>query len=339
MKFYDNTKYAFLLAIVRSYESKMLTAGEVERMISAKDAKEAYRVFNDLEYAKFLGDTERVEDFQEIINAGLVEIKEIITKNAPYKNLLDILWLRFDFTNLKALVKAKLQEKDFTTIEKMFLPYGKYTFEEMTALFAKEKEFGAKTDKIQNILEKTIQEALEIFEEKKDPILVDACLDQAYYDYLTSFLPEVKSKFVNEYYTLEIDLKNIRTYLRAIALEKTGIFDKLYLKGGSFLEEKFTGNFEEFLEKFKNTDYYELIQKAIEKYVKTKSFLEFEKASDAMLLEHMSKARYINLGIEPIFAFFWIKENNAQVLRTIMVNKLNGIETGEIRKKVRKLYK
>lgn len=339
MKFYDNTKYAFLLAIVRSYESKMLTSGEVERMISAKDATEAYRVFNDLEYAKFLGDTERVEDFQQIINAGLIEIKDIITKNAPYKELMDILWLRFDFTNLKALIKAQIQEKDLTKTQEMILPYGKYSFEEMKALFVEEESFVEEKDQIKDLLKEIIKKSLSVYTESQDPILVDAYVDQAYYDYLGDFLPDVKSKFISEYYTLEIDLKNIRTYLRAIALEKTEIFSKLYLEGGSIDQEKYTGNFEEFLEELKNTDFYTLTQKAIEEYVETKSFLEFEKASDALLLDHMTKARYINLGIEPIFAFFWIKENNAQIIRTIMVNKLNNIDPAEIRKKIRKLYK
>ena len=342
MKIYDNTKYAFIVAVIRSSESKMLNVGEIERMLGAKDAQEAYRVLNDLDYAKFLGDVERVEDFQIVINAGLIETKEMLLKNAPYPELLDLLWLRYDFANLKAFIKMKVQAKDFDEVKAMFLPYGKYSLEELKKFFIAEVGFNLQTKKKKTLLDKkieeAIQEALKIYTETQNPILIDAVVDKIYYQYLLKILPEIRNRFVNEYYHLEIDLKNLRMYLRVIALEQMELFTQLYLEGGSLAREKFTGNLEEFSKNLKGTIYFDLVKKAIENFVETKSFFEFEKETDAMLLDYMLKARYLTFGIEPLFAFFWIKENNAQIIRMIMVNKLNGIPSSEIRKKLRKLY-
>lgn len=344
MNFYDNTKYAFIVAIIRSYESKMLTHGDVERMVGAKNAQEAYRVFNDLDYARFLGDANQIEEFQTVINEGLIEIKNILIKDAPYKELLDILWLKYDFSNLKSFVKAKIQEKDFDEVKNMFVPYAKYSFEELKQFFSEEtswleeKNLSKNEKYLEETIKKTINSALSIYAETENPIFIDSCIDKAFYEYLQTVLPDAKNSFVNEYYELEIDLKNIRTYLRVIILEKTELFEKLYLQGGKLGQEKFSGNFEEFLSLLEKTNYFDLVKKAIEAFVETKSFLELEQNADVILLNHMLKARYINLGIEPLFAFFWIKENNAQVIRTIMVNKLNNLEPAEIRKKIRKLY-
>lgn len=344
MKIYDNTKYAFIIPIIRSYESRMLNAGEVERMLGAQDAREAYRVLNDSDYAKFLGDSDKIEDFQIVINEGLLEIKELFLKNAPYQELLDIIWLRFDFSNLKAFLKAQIQGKNFQTIAPMFFPFGKYTFEEMSDFFTeaknthfKNKNSGEKA-KLEKVFQKAIQDAMEIYTKTEDPRFVDVVVDRAYYAYLEKILKLMRNRFVSDYYHLEIDLQNIKSYLRLLILEKRDNFTDFYLQGGSLNVDFFEGNFEDFLKKFEKTLWHVPVKKAIETFVEKHSFVDFEKETNALLLDHMIKARYITLGIEPLFAFFWMKENNAQIIRTIMVGKLNGVETGEIRKKLRKLY-
>lgn len=344
MKIYDNTKYAFIIPIIRSYESRMLNAGEVERMLGAQDAREAYRVLNDSDYAKFLGDSDKIEDFQIVINEGLLEIKELFLKHAPYQELLDIIWLRFDFSNLKALIKAKIQGKDFQAIAPMFFPFGKYSFEEMSDFLTevkntklKNKDSGEKA-KLGKVFQKAIQDAMEIYAETEDPRLVDVVIDRAYYAYLERILKLMRNSFVSDYYNLEIDLQNIKSYLRLLILGQGDKFTDFYLQGGSLNVDFFEGDFEDFLKKFEQTLSNIQLKKAVESFVEKHSFVDFERETGALLLDHMVKARYITLGIEPLFAFFWMKENNAQIIRTIMVGKLNGVDTNEIRKKLRKLY-
>lgn len=342
MKFYDNTKYTFVVALIRALESRMLTSGNLERMIDAKDGQEAYRVLNDFDYAEFLGESEKPENFQTVINAGLIETKETIMRYTPYPEIMDIMWLHFDFHNLKVLTKAYLQGKELNNpaIESILMPLGKYTFSELIEFFNKLNSPNIKTgfNEKNQILE-AIREAIAIYTTENDPSLVDAILDKAFYALIQTKIQAVKIAFLNEYFVLAADLANIRMFTRSLVIKKEELFKKLlFIKGGTLGENIYTGNLEEFKNNLSKTVYANLAETGIKGYHEHHSFLQLEKEADGMLLDHMIKARYVTFGPEPVFAFFWVKENNAQIIRTIMVNKLNNVDPMEIRKKIRKLY-
>ncbi len=335
MKITDKTKYAYVVTIVRAMESRMLNSGDVERMIEAKNAQEAYRVLNDLDYAEFLGDIENIEDFQVVINAGLKEVKDVLDQNTPKPEILDILWLRYDFHNLKVLLKAQIQEKGLQDVEHMLMPYGKYEYADLENLLNSPSVF---LDSVEEKLVEAIKTASAIFEKEEDPTLIDVTFDKAYFEAVQELINGLQSEFLSTHQAMAIDVANIRTYLRCLALDEESLFAELFIKDGGLALNMFTGSMEEFGEKMQATKYGNIIDLGIKGYKETTSFLELEKAADSMLVDQLKEARYISLGIEPLFAFFWIKENNAQVIRTIMVNKLNNIAPVEIRKKVRKLY-
>ena len=68
---YNKHSYAYAVARIRVLETHLLTKTELERMLGAADATEAYKVLNDLDYANHIGDIEHIENFQEVIEAGL----------------------------------------------------------------------------------------------------------------------------------------------------------------------------------------------------------------------------------------------------------------------------
>lgn len=341
MKFRSNTNYAFLNTLIRVKESRMLTAGEVERMIDAKDATESYKVLNDLDYADFLGESDRPEDFQTIINAGLVEVKNLVEKNAPYKEIPHIIWTKFDFHNLKVLVKAKLQEKEISKVEPMLSQLGEFTITELQELIQKGelgiKGYSSKPTK-QQIMIDAVGVAIANYQSTEDPILVDAAIDYAYFSYLNQEVQELKNEFLSKYFQLIVDLNNIQMYLRALLIQKKDFFNHLFVEGGSLNQNFFKGEISEFKERLDLTIYGSKLASGMKAYQEENNFTQLEKSADKMVLDHMIKARYITFGPEPMFAFFWIKENNAQIIRTIMVNKLNGIEPSKIRTKIKKLY-
>jgi len=335
MKINDKTKYAYVITIIRALESRMLKPGDVERMIEAKNAQEAYRVLNDLDYAEFLGDIEKVEDFQIVINEGLTEVKDILVKNAPDPEILDIIWLRYDFHNLKVLLKAHIQGKSLRDVENILMPFGKYSPESLERLIqSPEGILNAEEQK----LAETIKEASAIYEKEDDPTLIDVVFDKTSFETIHKMVSELKSDFLMEHQTLAIDLKNICAYLRCLALDKKALFSELFIKEGSLNISLFQGNMDEFTEKMQTTKYSKTLESAAKVHKENRSFLEFEREADSLLINQLRGAHYITFGIEPLFAFFWIKENNAQVIRTIMVNKLNKIAPVEIRKKIRKIY-
>ncbi len=108
----DNTAFAQSVSWIRVLETKLLNDNELERMVLAKDARDAYKILNETDYSTHIGDIESVESFQEVINAGLKDTKELIARIVPYNWVFNILWLRYDFHNMKVLLKAKNSNKE-----------------------------------------------------------------------------------------------------------------------------------------------------------------------------------------------------------------------------------
>ena len=65
---------------------------KLERMVLAKDAKDAYRILNELDYSNYIGDPEKIEQFEKVINSGLKYVKDLIAKITPYSWIFNILW-------------------------------------------------------------------------------------------------------------------------------------------------------------------------------------------------------------------------------------------------------
>lgn len=340
MKAYSSINYAFLNTLIRAKESRVLTEGEMERMIEAKNPSEAYKVLNDLDYADFFGEDDRPEDFQMVIDAGLKETKDLIQKNAPYQEVPKLIWAKYDFHNLKVLLKAKIQEKPLAEVNAVLSEMGEEKIETLLSLIEKSPVDNSLPGILvkEKFINTAITEAIEAYRQTEDPILIDAAVDRSYFAFLQNQISKLKTTFLNDYFHLLVDLNNIQIYLRVLSIEKKEFFPKLFITGGTLSSNFFSGDLSEFKERLALTQYGEKLAQALKVYEEEKSFTQLEKDSDLMIHNHMLGARYIPFGPEPMFAFFWIKENNAQIIRTIMVNKLNKIEPAQIRKKIKKLY-
>ena len=113
----DKHDFAYSVALTRTLETLLLNENEVERMTLAKNAEDAFKILNEFDYADNKAGIENVSDFQKVINEGLSEIKETLTKVSPDQKTLNILWHQYDFHNIKTMVKAKLSGKTFADIE------------------------------------------------------------------------------------------------------------------------------------------------------------------------------------------------------------------------------
>ena len=72
--------FAYSVALIRTLETLLLNENEVERMMLAKDAMDAFRILNEFDYADNKAGIESPSDFQKVIDEGLMDIKEILTK-------------------------------------------------------------------------------------------------------------------------------------------------------------------------------------------------------------------------------------------------------------------
>lgn len=346
----DATQFAYAAARVRALEPKLLNMTEVERMLGAKTAQEAYKILNDLDYATHVGDIDKVENFQEVITAGLADSKKVLDEICPEPRILDILFLRYDFHNIKTILKGQLSEKSDEEILAQLLPLGRVDAETMLN-FVLDKE--SVSLPLPEIYVDTMKGWMKIAKttaakHSNDPRLLDVVIDQAFFSLLYDIAALTKNAFVKKFVEQMIDLHNLKTFARIKLLHQENFFvetntvDMLFAKGGNIPMHKFTGNLEmdnsSLAHVFKGSPYAEVASKGFEAFEKFKSFVYLEKYADEFLMHLAKTSRYCPFGPESLMAYFFAKQNNAQIIRMIMVGKLNNLSENALRERLHELY-
>lgn len=340
----ENTQFAQSTAWIRVLENQLLSENELERMVLAKDAKDAYRILNETDYSTHIGDVENIESFQEVINSGLNDAKNLINRIAPEKWVFNILWYRYDFHNMKVLLKAKCSEKSFDDVVSMLFTFGAVPVEAMKKyiLDGEEVSFG-QNEEYEKYLKESIKLANADYLKSNDPQIIDIVLDKRFCKIINKIAEDSKNMFLVRMTKKYIDLKNIELFIRLkIQNREEALLEKGFINRGYIEKYKFTEAFRkdvnDFAESMKHTDYGNIIREAVKGYDDDKSFVKLDKLSYDHLTDYIQQAKRIAMGPEPVFAYFWAKKNNALVVRSIMVAKLNGIEPEQIRHIIRNLY-
>ena len=67
-------------------------------------------------------------------------------------------------------------------------------------------------------------------------------------------------------------------------------------------------------------------------------YATFEKSCDDLLMERIKFAKYKCLGIAPLVAYYFAVDAEVKTVRIILSCKKNGIDSDDIRERVRELY-
>jgi len=340
----ENTQFAQSVAWLRALESKLLNENELERMVLAKDARDAYKILNETDYSTHTGDIDNVESFQDVINSGLQDTKTLINKIAPQKWAFNILWYRYDFHNMKVLLKAKYSGKSYDDISGILFTFGavpvlalkKYIMDGENVSFGL-----SESDEL--YLKESIKLAEKDYLKSEDPQMIDIVLDKRFCKIINTLATKTRNEFLIKFTKKYIDLKNIELFMRLkIQNREEDLFEKGFADHGYIeknrLMEAFKKDIGDFVDNMKFTDYGTIVREAVKGYEEEKSFVKLDKLSYDHLTDYMQQAKRVALGPEPVFAYFWAKKNNALIIRSIMVAKLNGIEPEKIRHIIRNLY-
>lgn len=337
--------FAYSVALIRTLETLLLNENEIERMMLAKDGEGAFRILNEFDYADNKAGIENPSEFQKVIDEGLMDIKEILSKVTPDKRILNILLFQYDFHNIKTMLKAKLSEKNHEEIKELLSEMGaipldalkNYIFEET------DSQFGL-NERTEKYIKRRIRKVQKLFEkEDQNPQIIDLYLDQKLMKIIYGIAVDSKNDFLRKYIQKLIDLTNIRLFFRMKTQDKElDLYEMAFLWNGTISYSKFkdaySQNLSEFPELMKNTPYAKIVETGYKHYEEEKSFLHLEKETENYLTEFIKRAKLIPFGPEPLIAYFLAKNNNALIIRMIMINKLNNIDPEEIRNRLRELY-
>ncbi|MFC1855130.1 V-type ATPase subunit [Thermodesulfobacteriota bacterium] len=325
------SKYAYSIAKIRSYETKLLGRDKVLRMMSADDASECFRLLEEAGYNVSLGDRNNFTPILQRENEKSLSTVKLLAKD---DRVHDLLATRYDFHNLKVALKEFFSKEE--------LPEGYQAGGILSTRDIKSSVFEEDFKKVgegHGGLINAYSEAVKAFSDDPAPRLIDIVVDKLMYEDLLRRAKEIGNNFLTRLFVREIDLINIRTFFRLRYLHKKRMdFSEAFFPGGDFQIDFFLKNYEDDFHMlktiFKGTEFLELITDGSTYIEEKKSFLRFERIISEYFIKYVRATKWISFGIEPIIAYYYAKEKEIKVVRMILTGKQNELSYDDIKEGV-----
>ena len=325
-----DTDYLFISTYLRTRERNLLTAARMDRMIDAATTEEAAKVLGEIGYSEFSPTSERE------LSAALANEREKLFQDlyrfVPDKAVVDVFKVKYDYHNLKALLKARSMGTDAA---RLLLDAGRVS----AAVMQRAVTEGA-YDLLPATLADAAREASEVLGTTGDPQLADFILDRAYYAEMLSAAESTGSKFLTGYVQATIDAANLRSAVRTLRMKKgADLLKRVLVEGGTVAPDRIrnaalSGNLEDVYRSGNLRAAAELGMEA----VNGGSLTPFEKACDDAVTAAAGKAKSVPFGVEAVIGYLVAKEIEFTAVRTIMSSRMAGIGGDTIRERLREAY-
>ncbi|WMJ79211.1 V-type ATP synthase subunit C [Clostridium sp. MB40-C1] len=331
----SNMEYVRAVPRIRSIENRLLDRAKIERMIEGNSAEETFKILQETEYGTLMNNIKRPEDYEIVLSEELKKLYSFMYEVSPDKTLIDIMSVRYDYHNIKVLLKEKALNKELSYL---LIPVGTIPVDEM-----KEYVLTEENKNLTPLMGDAIKETEAAFEETKDPQQIDIILDKYMYKDMFSRAEKLQESYLLEFLNKNVDLINLKTLLRVKKQNKSRKFlEDVLIEGGKLereiLIDMLNGSNENIVSRLQYSDYNEIIKAGMDEYLQSGKLNVLEKLSDNFIMDFIKDSKYVSFGIEPLLAYIFAKENEIKIVRIIMVGKLNNIAGDVIRERLRDIY-
>lgn len=299
--------------------SKLLSEAEREKIIGAPTVADLIEVLRGTFFGTyFAGDT---RDVDQALSKAMVEAKKNLDRLSSNPHLLSILWLRYDFYNLKILMKHNSPEYDSTS-EDSFIPLGLHSFAIMERA-VKSSNAAA----LHNTLSSSITGA------PKNLEALDAYLDARYLEAALYEAEQSDEPFAVQYVRLRMNLFVILSGLRAHTRGESPI----HIASSDF-SERDIANPELLLARLSHMGFSRHWATAIERYRSTNDFSELDRAADEFVMKWLKRQSISLNSPAPLFAYWHVFRENVQLIRAAHTARKVGMNEKTLREIIRTSY-
>ena len=207
-------------------DAHMLTEDRMERMLAAPSVDEAAKIPEECGYGDLSG--KNAEQVNAALEAHLVEIFDELARIVPEPELVDIFRRKYDYHNLKVLIKAQhtgTSGADLLSARSA-----------VPAEVVREALVSGELQALPPEIAHAAEEAQSILARTSNPQLADFALDRAYFAALTKLAAAVTDPYAAQYVRLLIDNANLRAVVRTVRMGKDSDFLRLALVPGGETE-------------------------------------------------------------------------------------------------------
>lgn len=327
----DYSIFAHSIARIKAMENRLISRVKLDSLIDAKDFSDSIKMLQDTLYGEYM-----VSPSYELgLRSALEDVYKLMYDIVPVHEVVDVPAVRYDGHNIKSVLKGKFSGFDTSN---MLIKIGTIPIETIKQMILEEKYSG-----ISETVAKTVQNAVINFRESGDPQDIDIAVDKGIFQYALEIARNSKDDYLLEYVKFNIDITNLKTFIRLKAQERNIEFlDKVFIEGGTLKYNQFAGyinqSLERFADKLSYTSFSKWSDQGIAEYIKNRDLGSIDKYADNYIINHIKKAKFISLGTEPVIAYIIARENEIRALRIILAGKKNNVHPDKIRERMRDVY-
>ncbi|MDR2932358.1 MAG: V-type ATPase subunit [Oscillospiraceae bacterium] len=332
-----NTDFASVSAFLRVQEKRLLSGGDIDRVIDAPNADEALRMLSqnsDYDFASL----KNAFEYESRLKAELKRVYESAWKLAgDNSELVDILAAKYDFHNVKTAVKAAHFSQRTENPYFYVTPVAPGDIEDYV------QNGAAAKSGLPAHLKQAVDTAEDAYEHTQNPQNIDIAVDKALFAYQMTLCARLGNDFISDYMKMSIDFYNIKTLLRVKMMQKgTAFLTEALAPGGKTATDFFVENYSKNVSAMAPVFYYKYfggaVQAGLEAFERDGNLSALEKRFDDLLVAHTKQAKYLSFGGEILFAYIVSKENEIRQVRIIVTCKQNGIGADALRERLRDTY-
>lgn len=330
----DDTRYAYAVARVRGMETGLLDRQWIERLL-ADTADGALKTLSDSAYQEAMSEVGRAEDLEPGLSRALAETLATVAEISPEPALIALFRGRWDFRNTKSLLKAsllKLAGASTGAVDGLGLvPL------DVLEKAVQEKDYS----RLPGVIADAAGRAEEFYRDTSELSGIDMILDSAMWEHSIAVAGEHGNAFLVEYFRSEIDLANVRTFIRVRESGgDTGDLSRAVVPGG-FVEpsvlEAALGEPVDALARKLDYGRYPLVAGVLREWSSDRA-PALELAIDNELLRLTESAKTIAYGIEPLVRYILLRQVEIKLIRAAVVAKLNKLTRGEVEARLRAVH-
>lgn len=327
----DYSIFAHSIARIKAMENRLLGRAKLDSLIDAKDFSDSIKMLQDTQYGEYVASA----SYESGLKSALEDVYKSMYKIVPVHEVIDVLAVRYDGHNIKSILKGKLSGFDTSNI---LFNVGTIPTDNLKHMVMEEDY-----DNMPETIVKTVQSAVSAFKVSGDPQDIDLVVDKGIFEYAMEIAKDSKDNYLVEYVKFNIDITNIKTFIRIKAQERSIEFlDKVFIDGGKLEYSQFASFINESLERFADklsyTDFYKWSDQGIAEYIRNGDLGSVDRYGDNYIIEHIKKSKFTNLGTEPIVAYIVARENEIRALRIILTGKKSNVHPEKIRERMRDVY-
>lgn len=323
--------YLYSSSRLRCLEKDLLNRERMERMCEAKTNEDAAKILEECNYPDFL--PQDLSDVETVLSGEKDKTFKLLESIAPDKRLVDIFRIKYDYHNIKTILKGDISESEY---EFLLSPCGRVELSQLKEMLRENSYAG-----IPAILRDSILEAREVLGRTGDPQLADFILDRGCYTEMLEAANSLNSKFTTGYIKLLIDAVNLRAAVRTKRMGRGLDFLKQCLiPNGEISANRFGSDITpDFLEALYAAS---PLAKAVEagaaalRNEGTLSKVDLE--CDNAINSYLKDAKYVAFGEQPLIAYAAAKEAEITAVRTIMAGRFAELPSETIKERLREAY-